>query len=266
MNATYPYPYVLLSSAPIGPIAEEALRLAQYEPTLTITDPKLTTDELLILIEEQKPTFILVVGFGAILKQVIIDSVAGQVLNIHPSLLPLYRGPAPVVQTILDGVTETGVSLMQIDAKMDHGPILAQDKVGLRGDELPEELYSILTRRGVDLFLTHINDYLEERLDPIPQNHSFATITHFVKKEDGQLDFTKEPEVLEREIRAYHGWPRSFTFWNDKRLIIEKARLEGGKLRFIEVQPEGGKLMSPKEFCAGKRLAEAEFYQKLGIE
>ena len=259
------YPYVLFSSAPIGPIAEEALRLARYEPTLVVDDPNLTVDQQLYIIEEQKPTFILVVGYGAILKQIVLDSVAGQALNIHPSLLPQYRGPAPVVQTILDGVRETGVTLMQIDAKMDHGPILAQEEMILRGDETPDELYKLLTRRGVDLFLNCIDDYLEDRLEPYPQNHLEASITHFVKKEDGELDFGKSPELLEREIRAYQGWPRSFTFYNGKRLIVDKAHLEEGKLRFEKVQPENGKVMGVKEFCAGQRISEPALYEALGL-
>lgn len=258
-------PYVLFQSAPIGPIALEALQAAGYPPAAVIDDKSLTPDQQIEIIEAAKPTFLLVVGFGAILKQKVLDTVAGQVLNIHPSLLPLYRGPAPVVQTILDGATETGVSLMEIDAKMDHGPLLATERIPLRGDEMPEELYRILTTKGVHLFLEHISDYLDETLEMLPQNDAEATVTHFVKKDDGRLDFTKPAEQLEREIRAYHGWPRSFTEFRGKRLIVEKAHLEGGKLRFDLVQPEGGKLMDLKSFCNGARVSEEELYRELGI-
>lgn len=256
-------PYILFGSAPIGPIALEALKAAQYPPVVVIDDKSLTVEQQLEIIEEAKPTFFLVVGFGALIKQVVLDTVAGQVLNIHPSYLPEYRGPAPVVQAILDGATETGVTLMEIDAKMDHGPILAQDRLPLRGNEMPEELYEVLTKRGVALFLEHIDAYLQEELEMLPQNHSEATFTHFVKKEDGQLDFSEPIEQLERIIRAYHGWPRGWTFFRDKRLSIDTAHLENGRLIFDRIQPEGGKLMTVKDFCNGLRITEDAFYTEL---
>lgn len=248
------YPYVLLQSPPIGPIALEALVEAKYPPVGIIDDPNLSTEELITQIESFKPTFVLVVGFGKILKRDVLDIVAGQVINIHPSLLPLYRGPAPVVQTILDGVTETGVTVIEIDTKMDHGPILAQEKMPLHGNETPEELYRVLTIKGVQLFLDVIENYLNERLELLPQNDLDATVTTFIKKEDGELDFRKEPQQLEREIRAFHGWPRSWVMYKDKRLIVEKAHLEDGKLVFDLVQPENSKIMAFKAFCAGQRL------------
>ena len=256
-------PYILFASPPIGPIALEALKAAHYPPAYVFDDPKMPVEAMLELIELHKPTFLLVVGFGAILKRDILDTVAGQVLNIHPSLLPLYRGPAPVVAALLDGVLETGVTLMQIDTKMDHGPILAEETIPLRGDEYPNELYEILTRKGVHLFLEHIDAYLQEEADLLPQSHFEATITHFVKKEDGRLDFAKDPQRLEREIRAYSGWPGSWTELEGQRLIIKKAHLQAGRLVFDEVQPAGGKPMSMRDFLLGRRLTEDAFYASL---
>lgn len=256
-------PYILFASPPIGPIALEALQLAQYPPAYVFDDPKLSVDEMLLQIEEVKPTFFLVVGFGAILKRAVLDTVAGQVLNIHPSLLPLYRGPAPVVQTLLDGATQTGVSLMEIDTKMDHGPILAQESIPLRGTEYPDELYKILTQKGVHLFLEQITAYLLEEVDLLPQNHFEATITHFVKKDDGRLDFRKQPAILEREIRAYAGWPGSWTVYRGKRLIIRTAHLHESSLVIDQVQPEGGKLLELADFLRGQRIDSATFYAEL---
>lgn len=257
------FPYIFLGSKPMGPIALEALEIAHFSPTAVIDDPKTTLVKQLELVEKYQPTFLLVVSFGAILKRDLLDTVAGQVLNIHPSLLPAYRGPAPVVQTILDDASETGVTLMEIDEQMDHGPILAQEKHPLRGNELPEDLYQVLTKKGVALFLDHIEDYLQEKLTLIPQDHSQATYTHFIKKQRGQLDFSQPADLLEREIRAFHGWPRSWLDYASKRLIIEKAHLEKGKLVFNLVQPEGRKVMRFKEFCAGQRLDPEKFYRHI---
>ena len=247
-------PYIFFGSEPIGPIALKALTLAEYPPVKVIDDPKMTLEDMLAIVEEYKPTFFLVVGFGAILKQAILDTVAGQVLNIHPSMLPTYRGPAPVVQAILDGATETGVSLMEIDKKMDHGPILAQERLMLTGQETPEELYRILTHKGVSLFLEYIDDYLNEELDLLPQDHSEATITHFIKKEDGILDLSKPVIELERQIRAFQGWPRSWIIYKGKRLIIDKAHISNNRLVPDLVQLEGAKQLTFEQFCNGERI------------
>ena len=257
------YPYILFGSPPVGPIALQALKQAHYPPMRVVDDPKLTTEEQIAIVEEEKPTFILVVGYGAILKKAFLETVCGQVLNIHPSYLPLYRGPAPVIQTILDGVKETGVTLMQIDPKMDHGKILAQTSHALAGNETPDQLYRLLIHKGVELFLENIETYIKDELELTPQNHDEATFTHFIKKEDGLMDLSQPATVLERQIRAYQGWPRSWVIFNGKRLIIEKAFIYQNKLRFIQVQPENGKSMPFKPFLAGIRMKEEEFYALL---
>ena len=259
------FPYVLFASPPIGPIALESLRQAHYAPIHVVDDPTLTTEEQIAIIEEHRPAFILVVGYGAILRRQLLDTVAGQVLNIHPSLLPAYRGPAPVVQVILDGAKETGVSLMQIDTKMDHGPLLAQERLLLAGNETPEQLYRVLTHKGVELFLSCIDKYLADKLDLIPQNHTSATITHFIKKEDGEINTALPVIQLERQIRAYQGWPRSWVIFRGKRLLVDKAHTENGSLRFDLVQPENGKTMSMKAYCAGLRITPEDIYKELGL-
>lgn len=256
-------PYLFFGSPPIGPIALKALELADYKPAAVITDTKLSLDEQLDLVEQYKATFILVVGYGAILKQPLLDSVAGQVLNIHPSLLPAYRGPAPVVQALLDGVTETGVTLIQIDREVDHGPMLAQTTYPLTGKETPHELYTILIQRGVELFMDSIEGYLDETLELTEQNHSEATFTHFIKKEDGLLDLSEPADVLERKVRAFQDWPTTWVLHRSKRLIIHSAHIEGDSLRFDQVQPENGKRMTLEAYCAGLRIKPAELYKEL---
>lgn len=245
--------YLLFGSPPIGDIAAKHLLASHYPPAAVITDTKLSLDEQLDLVEKHKAGFILVVGYGRILKQALLDSVCGQVLNIHPSLLPLYRGPAPVVQALLDGVTETGVSLMEIDAEMDHGPLLAQETIPLSGKETPAELYAILTFKGVQLFLDTVDAYLAEELELTPQDHSEASYSHFIKKEDGILVPGEDPAEMERKVRAFQGWPGTWIMDGEKRLIIQSAVVRNGRFEPVEVQPEGGKVMSFASYAAGKR-------------
>ncbi len=258
-----PASYIFLGSPPVGPIALKALELAKYPPSFATSDTSLSSEELVAIVEEHQAGFILVVGYGKILRKAVLDSVAGQVLNIHPSYLPDYRGPAPVVQAILDGARETGVSVMELDKEMDHGPILAQEKFPLNGRETPEELYQLLINHGVRLFLDVIDPYLDGTLEPTPQNHFESSYSHMIAKEDGRLDFGKEARQLEREIRAYQGWPGSWLELGGKRLIVHQAHLEGGELLLDEVQPEGGKKMSLQAFLAGKRIRPEDFYRDL---
>jgi methionyl-tRNA formyltransferase len=256
-------PYIFFGSPPIGPIALKVLEQNRYVPAAVVTDTKLTTEEQIAVVEEHGAGFILVVGYGAILKRDLLDSVAGQVLNIHPSLLPEYRGPAPVVQALLDGVTTTGVTLMEVDTKMDHGLILAQEEHLLAGNEIPDELYEVLTQIGTRLFLDNIDAYLAEELDGLPQNDDEATFTSFIKKEDGKLDLSEDPHVNERKVRAFQGWPGTWIEIDGKRLIIHKAHVADDQLVFDEVQPENGKRMTLTAYCAGLRITPPEFYKKI---
>jgi methionyl-tRNA formyltransferase len=259
----YDIPYILFGSPPIGDIAAKILQQSEYPPAAVIDDTKLTLEEQLDLVQKHQAGFILVVGYGRILKQDLLDSVAGQVLNIHPSLLPQYRGPAPVVQAILDGVTETGVSLMELDREMDHGPLLAQTSYIMHSKETPDELYQLLTYKGVQLFLDTIEAYLEETLPLQKQDDEEATYTHMIKKEEGLLDLNKPAEELERQIRAFQGWPGSWVMRKGKRLIVHKAHIQSNQLLFDEVQPEGGKRMTLAAYCAGQRITPEELYKEL---
>jgi len=253
------YPYVFLGGEPIGSIALQALTERGYAPVASTFDTKLGTEELCDFIEENRATFVLVVGYGKILKQEVLDTVAGQVINLHPSFLPAYRGPAPVVQAILDGARETGISVMELDRYMDHGPIIAATRYPITGTETTYQLYETLIRKGVNLLLENIEEYLSGELEPMPQLHFEATITHFVKKSDGKVSLQDEPEEICRKIRAYEKWPTTWTILpNGKRLILHAAHVAEGKLVLDTVQPEGKAKMSFEEFLRGSRMKAEE--------
>jgi methionyl-tRNA formyltransferase len=265
MTPTNKVPFLFLGSPPIGPIALKVLEQNHYLPKLVVTDTALSTDELIDIVQHNGIGFILVVGFGAILKQDLLDSVAGQVLNIHPSMLPEYRGPAPVVQTILDGMHTTGVTLMEVDAKMDHGVILAQEEHTLAGNEIPDELYQVLTQKGTHLFLDNIDAYIAETLIGLPQMHDEATFTHFIKKEDGLLNLSEDAHENERKVRAFQGWPGTYVMHKDKRLIIHKVHVAEDALVLDEVQPENGKKMSFAAYCNGMRVKPEQALSELSM-
>jgi methionyl-tRNA formyltransferase len=181
----------------------------------------------------------IVVAFGKIIPEKIINMPKFGTMNIHPSLLPKYRGPSPIVSAILNGDKETGVSIIKIDEEMDHGPILAQEKITLTGHEMVQDLEKTLAELGGELLVKILNTSIEAGTK---QDDSLATFCKKIKKEDGLVDLEKESaQNLYNKFRAYAYWPRTFFFKDGKRIIITKAKLENGQFVIEKIIPEGGK-------------------------
>lgn len=171
-------------------------------------------------IQDLKPELIIVAAYGLIIPQTILEIPQFGCLNIHPSLLPRYRGSSPIQQAIIDGEKETGVTIMLLDKKMDHGPILAQKKIKIEEDDDIFSLSERLAKCGADLLLKILPSYFRGEIKPVPQDHTQATLTKMIRKEDGRIDWSEDAAKSAREIRAYLGWPGSFTLWQGKRIII----------------------------------------------
>lgn len=186
---------------------------------------KLQKAGFLLVDPESKQADLIVVGFyGEILSKKMLEIPTYGALNVHPSLLPKYRGPSPVQNVILNNETKTGVTIILMDEKVDHGPMIAAEsfKIGSRKFTTPE-LTKELWELGGDLLVKTIPKWIAGEIKPISQNHENATYTKILKKQDGHIDWTKPAEEIERQIRAFTPWPGSFTFWNDKRLKIISA-------------------------------------------
>ncbi len=168
------------------------------------------------------------VAYGRIVPPEVINIFPGGIINIHPSLLPKHRGPTPIENVILDGNTSTGVSLMQISAKMDAGPVFAQQILALSGTETKQVLSDKLSILGSEVLIKHLPSVLAGRAEPTAQNDEIATYDNLVVKADGNLDWTKPAVVLEREIRAYAGWPRSRAIIGTTDVIVTRARVITG--------------------------------------
>ena len=216
------------------------------------------------------------IAYGKLVPQPLLDLFPRGIINVHPSLLPLYRGPTPIESAILNGATETGVSLMRLSAKMDAGPVYAQQAVDLDGTESKQQLANRLSAIGADMMLEYLPRILDSSAKPIPQGDKSAIYTKLITKNEGQLDWTKPATRLEREIRAYAGWPRSRTKLGQTSVIVTKAHVaEGsagqpGALRIETKQlgvqcgkdvlvidsllPDGKKEMSGMAFLAGYNI------------
>lgn len=234
------------------------------EYTKTLSEIKFTTvkkfdQQFIKKMEGLQPDVGVLASFGKILPKEILEIPQCGILNIHPSLLPKYRGASPVQMTILDGEQETGVTIIKMDEKMDHGPIAAQFKEEVRLDDTAESLYQRLFAAGAEVLKTILPAYLEGQVELREQDHAQATYAKKLTREDGKVDWKKPADYLERFIRAMHPWPGAFTNVklkmkdekSIKRLKILRAHLEGSKFILDQVQLEGKRPVSWKQFQEG---------------
>ena len=258
-----------ISESPVKHIAEEmGLEVRQVESFKK-------TDDVLDL-AGLKPDMIVVASFGIILPQSVLDIPPYCCLNLHPSLLPLYRGPTPIPAAILAGDDVTGTSIMLIDKNIDSGPILAQRKVPIEPSDTTESLTDKLAHISADLLMETLPGWLSCSITLRPQSHEAATYTRMLNKDDGALDWQLPAIELWRRVRAYYPWPVAFTSWNDKGIRILEALPQSGQLdvsgrvldlgcgevgvqtgsgilKLVRVQVEGKKEMGIVEFVRGQR-------------
>ena len=180
-----------------------------------------------------RPDVIVVAAYGKLLPPDVLDLPPYGCLNLHPSLLPRYRGPSPVATAILEGVATTGVTLMQLDEGMDTGPILARQERPLYGDETAATLTADLFSMGAQLLLDNLEGWTAGRLPAQPQDEAQATITRKLERADGWADWSLSAAELERRRRAFTPWPGLTAHWQGKSLrLLDVAALDGAAWDF----------------------------------
>lgn len=191
---------------------------------LPLAQPRsLREPEALAQLAAWRPEVIIVAAFGQILRQDVLDLPPHGCLNIHASLLPRWRGAAPIAAAILAGDAKTGVTIMKMDTGLDTGPILAQREEAIRPDCTREELERRLAQLGADLLIETLPAYLAGQLQPRPQPEEGVTHARPLHKEDGLIDWSRPAVELDRQVRAYNPWPGAFTFWQGQPLKILRA-------------------------------------------
>ncbi len=178
---------------------------------LLIIPPESFDDKLITAIEAINPSFFVVVDYGKIIPQKILNMPPRGVINIHPSKLPKYRGASPLQSAILNGESKTAITIMMIDKEMDHGPILAQKDVDIFSDDTYKSLYERLSHEYPDFLIDTLKKYLAGQIEPQEQNHKQATFTKILSRKDGKIDWSKSAEEIERMVRAYNPWPGAYT-------------------------------------------------------
>ena len=256
-----------LRSSPIKKVADE-LGLNVIQPE------KLRAPEAMHQLRLWSPDLIAVAAFGQILKPDVLALPAHGCLNVHASLLPRWRGAAPIQAAILAGDPQTGVTIMKMDQGVDTGPIIDQRAIKIEDDDTAGSLSEKLSQLGAELLLETLPHYLAGELQPQPQEEGGATYAPMLKKQDGLLDFTRPVEELARGVRAFDPWPGAYLEWSNGPLKIHRAHAEagsaaegqrliqagqpavgarGGLLILDVVQPAGKKSMGGKAFLSGGR-------------
>jgi methionyl-tRNA formyltransferase len=257
----------------VSPVKEVALAqgLPLFQP------PSLRPPEAVARLAEWRPEVIVVAAFGQILREPVLALPPHGCLNVHASLLPRYRGAAPIAAAILAGEAVTGVTIMRMDEGMDTGPILAQVECPIAPDDTTATLSARLAELGARLLLETLPGWLAGEIEAQPQDGSLATYCRPLQKEDGRLDWTRPAVALDRQVRACEPWPGAYTTWQGQRLKVLRARarpewqaggqpgqvmaLDGGigvvtgqgALELLEVQLAGKKPMAAGAFALGQR-------------
>lgn len=246
--------------------------------------PRIKDPGVLEVLRGLQPQIQVVVAYGQILPQSVIDIPPLGTINVHASLLPRYRGAAPIQWAIANGESETGVTTMLIDAGLDTGPTLLTRAVGIGENETAGELEERLAQLGAGVLLETLDGLSRGVLVPTAQDHTRATLARPLRKEDAPLDWTLPAAVLARRVRAFHPWPGSVASFRGRPLKILRARVggectaepgtvvsldregvavacgDGVALTLLEVHPESRRPMTAASFAAGARLeAHARF-------
>jgi methionyl-tRNA formyltransferase len=256
-----------LRPPPVKPLAQE-LDIPVIQPE------KLRQPEAMEQLRLWNPDLIVVAAFGQILKKDVLYLPRFGCINVHASLLPRWRGAAPINAAILHGDEETGITIIKMDVGLDTGPMLTQRSIPLTREDTAGSVFEKLSQLGADLLIETLPDYLSGKIEPVPQPEEGMTYAPMLKKEEGRLDFTHPADELERRVRAFHPWPGAFMDFDGTLLKIHRAHVEvgdaemgqrlmygdqpavgagNGLLVLDEVQPAGKKPMSGKSFLAGAR-------------
>ena len=256
--------------------ASPVKRLGEKHGLPIFQPPTLRKPEFAAPLRELAPDVIIVAAYGLILPPDVLAFPPHGCINTHASLLPLYRGAAPIVAAILAGDPETGITLMQMDAGLDTGAILAQRAIPIAADDTTGTLTPKLADLAAVLMIEKLPGLLTGEIVPQPQDDAHGTIFKTIRKEDGLIDWALPAIEIERRIRAFNPWPSAFTFWNNLQLKVLRAQVAtakisgepgrlvqtqdeiavvtgAGTLLLSEVQMAGKRAMSAREFARGQR-------------
>ena len=258
-----------------------AVRAAAIRMGIEVVQPEKIkkNEELRRRLEEIQPEAILVVAYGRIIPDWMLALPRYGCINLHGSLLPKYRGAAPIQWAVANGETVTGVTTMRLDAGLDTGPMLLAEKVAIAPEETAEDLYESLAAVGAPLVVKTLRGLEDGSVTAVEQGHAAATLAPILTREDGRMDFSRAAEEVVNRWRGFQPWPGAWTTMRGKKLIVHKMRgatdqiengmvlVEGERLmvgcggsavELLEVQMEGKKRMTAADFLRGFQVKTGE--------
>lgn len=265
-----------------GQVHAPPVKTAALERNLDVFQPEKTkSDSALAFFQKIKPDVVVIIAYGQIIPQRLIDIPRYGWINLHASLLPKYRGAAPINWAIADGETRTGLTTMQIDAGLDTGPTLLRWETAIGADETAPELTARMAQAGAPLVVETLRKLAANEITPQPQDHSQSSLAPILKKEDGRIDWWQPAQVIYNRMRAFTPWPGAFTTFRGQscHLWVRPAQSpspasgnspgtlhvatdgsilvacgHGSALTITEAQLEGRKRISARDFAHGARL------------
>ncbi|MCL2569762.1 MAG: methionyl-tRNA formyltransferase [Firmicutes bacterium] len=244
---------------------------------IPVLQPERISNEINIL-DEFAPDIIVTCAFGQLLKQNVLDYCKHGVINVHASLLPKYRGSSPIQWAIIDGETQTGVTIMQTELGLDTGDIIIMEKLDINPNETAGELFGRLADLGAKLLTKALDNIQNGTATRTPQKHELATKPPMIKKEDGKIDWSRSAAQIKNQIRGMNPWPIAFFQMGDEIIRVHRAgnvttQIKGkvgevitadktgfviqcgnGTIHIEQLQSSGGKILSYREFLNGKKI------------
>ncbi len=252
-------------------------KLVALEHDIAVLQPtKLKDPTFADALRELNADVFVIIAYGRIIPQTVLDIPPHGCVNVHPSLLPKLRGPSPIISAIANGEKKTGVTIMKLDADMDHGPVLAQTSFAIDATETTPTLTQKVVQHGAPLLVDTLKGYVAGSITPQVQNHDAATFCKLLTREDGRIDWTQPAATIDAKIRAYNPWPGTWTTWHrgddDLQIKIFSATITNetlppGEIHYrsdrlvigtgttaleiLSLQPAAGKRMTADAFLRG---------------
>lgn len=256
-------------------LSPSPVKVKAKELGIRCIQPERLDADALSSIKKEAPDLFVLAAYGKILPKEFLQIPKKGALNIHPSLLPKFRGSSPVQSFLLSQEKETGVTLMLMDEEVDHGPLIVQKRYVLSGRPTTEELKKTLAHIGAEMLIETLPLWIEGKIQPHEQEHVLSSYTEQLKKEDGRIDWDKSAEYIERQVRAFFPWPGTFAEHDTGRIKVLASRVEKGTgspgtifktdsgemgvfcqkdaLVVEKIQPANKKPMSSRDFLLGHK-------------
>lgn len=224
-------------------LAENSLKTFALENNLPIWQPFSFDEKILSAFENEKPDLFLTAAYGKIIPAQLLEIPRFHSLNVHPSLLPEFRGPAPIQTALLQDKKQTGITIMLMNDKMDEGDILLQKEVFIEKDDCYPQLEEKLAEATMEILPNALEKWIARQITPRPQEKSIASYTQLIKKEDGLINWEDSAQKIYNQHRAFFLWPKVYCFWQKRKIVLTEMTIDA---QAENIEPAGKVIRTEK--------------------